>query len=132
MSLGELERVFAFYSSVLLFKTLFLTGLTIYKRFQHQSFCKGPANAEVEAVRRCHLNDIENLVPFLALGAWYCGISPSQSCALWHFRIFALARVLHTPAYLLTEGRFPRGPIALAGIAVNVSMALQCMAYFWN
>ncbi|THD21557.1 Microsomal GST-1 [Fasciola hepatica] len=131
MSLTELEKSLAFYSSVLLFKTLVLTGMTIARRFKHQAFCKTQAHPAVEEVRRCHLNDLENLVPFTLLGIFYCKTDPAPSWALFHFRLFTLMRILHTPAFLYTEGKFPRGPIALTAIAVNVSLAIQCIAYFW-
>ncbi|KAF6776122.1 hypothetical protein AHF37_02781 [Paragonimus kellicotti] len=131
MFVGEIERSFAFYSSLLAFKTLALTGITIIRRFKYGAFCKSAQNSEVEAVRRCHLNDIENLLPFMILGTMYCKTNPSLLWAIWHFRIFTLARILHSPAYLYTEGKFPRGPIAMVAIIVNVSLALQCIAYYW-
>ncbi|KAF7257243.1 hypothetical protein EG68_04803 [Paragonimus skrjabini miyazakii] len=55
MYIGEIERSFAFYSSLLAFKTLVLTGLTIIRRFKYGAFCKSAQNSEVEAVRRLTL-----------------------------------------------------------------------------
>ncbi|CAH8873405.1 unnamed protein product [Trichobilharzia szidati] len=60
----------------------------------------------------------------------YLKTNPSPFAALWHFRIFALSRLLHTPAYLFTDGHEIRGPIFMAGYAVNLSLALQCLAYY--
>ncbi|KAF5398187.1 hypothetical protein PHET_08525 [Paragonimus heterotremus] len=91
MFIGEVERSFAFYSSLLAFKTLVLTGLTIIRRFRYGAFCKSAQNSEVEAVRR----------------------------------------ILHSPAYLCTEGKYPRGPIAMTAIIINISLAVQCIAYYW-
>ncbi|KAA0188620.1 Microsomal glutathione S-transferase 1 [Fasciolopsis buskii] len=130
MGLSELEKAYAFYSSILVFKALVLTAVTIARRFKYQAFSKTQDHPAVEEVRRCHLNDIENLVPFGLLGWLYCQTDPSPCWALFHFRLFALMRILHTPAFIFTEGKFPRGPIALMGILINVSLAVQCMAYF--
>ena len=54
---------------------------------------------DVERVRRNHLNDIENIVPFVLVGLLYVGTNPDRDTALWHFRIFFVSRVLHTLTY---------------------------------
>ena len=48
---------------------------------------------------RNHLNDIENIIPFVLVGAFYVATQPTPSTALWHFRIFAASRFVHTIAY---------------------------------
>lgn len=53
----------------------------------------------VERARNNHLNDVENILPFILMGLFYVGIRPRYDCALWHFRIFLLSRLLHTIAY---------------------------------
>ncbi|CAI2735724.1 unnamed protein product [Schistosoma spindalis] len=126
----DMRGAFAFYGSILALKTLVLAGYTIIKRLQKKSFCKDQPHPEVQSIQRCHSNDLENLVPFLFLGLLYCSTDASATVGLWHFRIFALARILHTPAYLFTDGRFPRGPIFLIGYIINISLALKCITYF--
>ncbi|XP_028829659.1 prostaglandin E synthase [Denticeps clupeoides] len=54
----------------------------------------------VERCLRAHRNDMENIYPFLFLGAAYCLIEPSLTVARWHFLVFFLGRVMHTVAYL--------------------------------
>ena len=56
----------------------------------------------MERVRRNHLNDIENIVPFVLIGFGYVACNPSPDLALWHFRLFFFSRVLHTFAYQVT------------------------------
>ncbi|KAK4475296.1 hypothetical protein MN116_002366 [Schistosoma mekongi] len=126
MNTGDMRGAFAFYGSILAFKTLVLTAVTIFKRCQK----KDQTHPEIQAMQRCHLNDLENLVPFLFLGLLYCSTNASTIIGLWHFRIFALARILHTPSYLYTEGTFPHCLIFLVGYLVNISMGLKCISYF--
>ena len=38
-------------------------------------------------VRRAHLNDLENVVPFVLSGLLYVGTDPDPTTALWHFRV---------------------------------------------
>jgi glutathione S-transferase len=57
------------------------------------------SDPDVERVRRNHLNDIENIVPFVLVGLFYVGTNPDRDVALWHFRIFFVSRVLHTLTY---------------------------------
>jgi hypothetical protein len=53
----------------------------------------------VERIRRNHLNDIENIIPFVIIGWFYVCINPSSTMALWHFRTFFFSRIFHTIAY---------------------------------
>ncbi len=57
------------------------------------------SDPDVERIRRNHLNDLENIVPFVLVGLLYVGTNPDQDVALWHFRIFLASRVLHTLTY---------------------------------
>merc|ERR1712096_84571 len=46
------------------------------------------SNDDVERVRRCHLNDIENIIPFLLLGIMFVGVNPNVETAIIHLRCF--------------------------------------------
>ncbi|NXP76793.1 MGST1 transferase, partial [Ramphastos sulfuratus] len=80
---------------------------------------------DVERVRRGHLNDLENIVPFLGIGLLYALSGPELSTALMHFRIFAGARIFHTLAYLIPLPQPCRGLSWAAGYAVTISMAYK-------
>ncbi|XP_061921659.1 microsomal glutathione S-transferase 1-like [Entelurus aequoreus] len=83
---------------------------------------------EVERVRRCHLNDLENVVPFVLVGLFYALSGPELSSALLHFRIFAGARIFHTFSYL---GHLPQPCRALSfflGLLVSLSMAYEVLS----
>ena len=64
------------------------------------------ADPDVERVRRNHLNDIENIVPFVIIGLLYVSINPSPTAALWHFRTFFFSRIFHTIAYQVRKYLF--------------------------
>ena len=48
---------------------------------------------------RVHQNDIENVIPFVLIGALYCLTGPDPASAKLHFQIFTAARILHTLSY---------------------------------
>lgn len=57
------------------------------------------SDPDVERVRRNHLNDIENIIPFVLVGFFYVSTDPDRDTALWHFRVFFISRLLHTLSY---------------------------------
>jgi len=107
------------YSSLALMKMLGLSTYTIVQRFRTRNFTTpeddiykqlmnqlgfssgpiGNKNDTIERARENHLNDLENIIPFILVGLFYVGTRPKFDCALWHFRIFLLSRILHTIAY---------------------------------
>ncbi|KAK3590541.1 hypothetical protein CHS0354_015519 [Potamilus streckersoni] len=128
---------FAFYSGVVLMKTVVMSVWTARHRFGSNTFanpedCKVVGdktlkprfdNQDVERVRRCHLNDLENVVPFVLIGMFYILSRPHPAYALLHFRIFAGARLFHTVAYLTPLPQPSRALAFGVGFLVNVSMA---------
>uniref|UniRef100_A0A8C5IUH5 Prostaglandin E synthase n=1 Tax=Junco hyemalis TaxID=40217 RepID=A0A8C5IUH5_JUNHY len=82
---------------------------------------------DVERCRRAHRNDMENIFPFLFLGAIYSLLDPSPTVARIHFLIFCVGRIVHTIAYLL-QLRAPTRSVAY-GVAQLpcFSMALQIL-----
>ena len=66
---------------------------------------------DVERVRRAHLNDLENVVPFLLLCPLYLCTGPSPWLAGNLIRGFAAARILHTVSYLNEVSRREGGRI---------------------
>lgn len=51
---------------------------------------------DVERVRRAHLNDLENIPPFLFAAFFYVMSEPQPDVGLWLIRIAVIARILHT------------------------------------
>lgn len=57
---------------------------------------------QIERMRRAHLNDLENILPFLVVGFLYALTGPSYAVAWWLFWTFTVARILHTVCYVLS------------------------------
>lgn len=70
---------------------------------------------------------MENIYPFLFLGAVYALTGPSLSVARVHFLVFFLARLLHSVAYLFAL-RAPTRSLAYTIAQIPcVSMAVQIL-----
>ncbi|XP_068825874.1 microsomal glutathione S-transferase 1 isoform X3 [Capricornis sumatraensis] len=81
----------------------------------------------VERVRRAHLNDLENIVPFLGIGLLYSLSGPDLSTAILHFRLFVGARIYHTIAYLTPLPQPNRALAFFIGYGVTLSMAYRLL-----
>lgn len=130
---------YAFYGTVAIVKMCGMAFLTGVFRIGGGSF-SNPEDAKafgvkqvkldderVERVRRNHLNDLENIPAFLALGVLYVAINPTPSVALWHFRIFVFSRIMHTVSYQLSLQPF-RGIGFIVGMITMMSMAGQIIS----
>ncbi|XP_001180933.2 microsomal glutathione S-transferase 1 [Strongylocentrotus purpuratus] len=149
MAVIESEELsyFATYVSIVILKMVVLSPLTGYFRHQGNAFSNPEDMVSlkekdrkpifndpmVERVRRCHLNDLENIVPFFALGLLYALTSgASTTTIVWHYRFFVVARLFHTIAYIGALPQPSRGLGFLVGLVVNVSMAVQILMYNAN
>ncbi|NXP40161.1 MGST1 transferase, partial [Leiothrix lutea] len=144
---NEVFRAFATYAAIVLLKMMLMSLITAYFRMTRKafvnpedtaSFGKGEAakkflrtDSDVERARRVHLNDLENIVPFVGIGLLYALSGPELSSALLHFRIFTGARILHTFAYLIPLPQPSRGLSWAVGYAVTFSMAYNVLKAAW-
>lgn len=83
----------------------------------------------IERIRRSHLNDLENIVPFLGLIWLYCSTSPTAATALLVCRVFTGARVAHTISYL---GHVPQPARGLAwgvGVMCNLYIGVSTLMH---
>ncbi|XP_049460628.1 prostaglandin E synthase [Epinephelus fuscoguttatus] len=136
---NEVFSCFVFYGVLLVIKMYVIAIITGQVRLRKKAFAN-PEDAlrhgglqfhredpDVERCRRAHFNDMENILPFLFLGAIYSMTGPSLAVARLHFLVFFIGRVLHSIAYLLAL----RAPTrSLAYIVAQVpcfSMALQIL-----
>ncbi|CAF0827511.1 unnamed protein product [Adineta ricciae] len=136
------------YSSLALLKMLGMSAYTIIQRFRTGSFITpeddiykkiinqlglshgnmvGTKSDLVERSRENHLNDLENIVPFVLAGLFYIGTRPKFDCALWHFRIFLLSRLLHTIAYQVPLPQPTRTISWLLGYSSIISMTIPVL-----
>nr|CAD7587638.1 unnamed protein product [Timema genevievae] len=109
---------YVFWSLILMLKMLCLYFLTVRQRFRKKVFIspedlffvRGGGGEvrndddDVERVRRAHRNDLENIPLFLVAGLFYVLTDPSPDVALNLFRVYAVARILHTLVYSRLRG----------------------------
>ncbi|XP_028938485.1 microsomal glutathione S-transferase 1 [Ornithorhynchus anatinus] len=136
---NEILRAFASYATIVLSKMMLMSTITAYFRITRKAFAnpedaaslgKGEnpkkfvrTDEAVERVRRAHLNDLENVVPFLGVGLLYALSGPDLGAALLHFRLFAFSRLYHGVAYLVPLPQPNRGLAFFLGYGVTLSMA---------
>ena len=114
----ELFSCYAFYSGLVLAKTLAMSFWTAKRRFANGAFANPEdvvgtpnevkANEEVERVRRCHQNDLENVLPFVLVGGLYLSTNPALATAKVVFRTFTAARYIHTFVYVFAVSNLGR------------------------
>jgi prostaglandin-E synthase 1 len=92
-------------------------------RFQGEA-PSGRSDPDVERARRAHRNDLETILPFLALGPIYVQSGPSDAGAWICFVGFTTARILHTLFYL-REAMPHRSLAFLGGFLVMLWMVLS-------
>ncbi|NWH79241.1 MGST1 transferase, partial [Piaya cayana] len=140
---NEVFQAYATYAAIVLVKMMLMSPITAYFRMTRKAFAnpedtasfgKGDSakkylrtDPDVERVRRGHLNDLENIVPFLGIGFLYALSGPDLYTALLHFRIFAGARIAHSFAYLIPLPQPSRGLSWAIGYAVTMSMAYKVL-----
>ncbi|KFW77010.1 Microsomal glutathione S-transferase 1, partial [Manacus vitellinus] len=145
---NEVFRAYATYAAIVLLKMMLMSLITAYYRMTRkvgiwEYSCSEDAekimrlevvySTECNTVKnfssfsRGHLNDLENIVPFVGIGLLYALSGPELSTALLHFRIFTGARILHTFAYLIPLPQPGRGLSWAVGYAVTLSMAYKVL-----
>ncbi|KAM6900949.1 prostaglandin E synthase [Lycodopsis pacificus] len=141
---NQVFSCFVFYGVLLVMKMYIIAIITGQMRLRKKAF----ANPEdtlrhgglqyhredpyVERCRRAHINDIENILPFLFLGAIYSMTGPGLAVARLHFLIFFLARVLHSVAYLFALQAPTRSLAYIVAQIPCISMALQILMAVWQ
>ncbi|ELV11254.1 microsomal glutathione S-transferase 1 [Tupaia chinensis] len=139
----EVFTAFASYTTIILLKMMLMSTTTAFYRMTRKVFanpedCASYGKGEdikkylrtddnVERVRRAHLNDLENIVPFLGIGLLYSLSGPDPSTAILHFRLFVGARIYHTMAYLAPLPQPNRALGFFIGYGVTFSMAYSLL-----
>lgn len=105
-------RVFALTYLLLVLKMLAVGWVTSYYRLRKRVFPapedyalqglspRQVTDPDVERARRAHRNDLENILPFFAVGFFYALTQPPLGAAWVLFTGYLIARVLHTVFYL--------------------------------
>jgi prostaglandin-E synthase 1 len=128
-------RLYAICALLLVLKMMAVGGYTGMLRIRRRVFASpedyrfqgmepaGRSDPEIERARRAHRNDLENVLPFLAVGPIYAASEPSSLGAWVCFVGFTTARILHSVFYL--RGLTPHRTVAFGiGFALTLWMVL--------
>ncbi|XP_036374170.1 microsomal glutathione S-transferase 1-like [Megalops cyprinoides] len=141
---SEVFLAFSTYATIVILKMMLMSFMTSYFRLTRKVFAnledtalvRGEedkkklvrVDADVERVRRCHQNDLENVVPFVLIGLLYALTGPDLYTALLHFRVFVGSRFFHSVAYLTPLPQPCRALAFLVGMGSNLSMAYRVLS----
>ncbi|XP_059843591.1 microsomal glutathione S-transferase 1-like [Hypanus sabinus] len=142
---SDVFLAYSTYACIVLMKMMLMGPLTGYFRMTRRAFSNPEdvalhaggdeetrkkmlkTDPDVERVRRCHQNDLENIVPFIGIGLLYTLTGPNLTTALLHFRIFVGSRIFHSIAYLLPLPQPSRGLSWIVGLITTFSMAYRVL-----
>ncbi|RLU15994.1 hypothetical protein DMN91_011752 [Ooceraea biroi] len=138
---AELLKVFGFWGSVLVLKMLAMVPLTARQRFQKKIFANEDDtkivggkvvynDADVERVRRSHLNDLENIVPWFIITYLWLTTGPSYWMAKTLIQTFVLARIVHTFSYAVCPQQPMRAISFFVGFGTMGYEALTTLLYY--
>ncbi|RZF39691.1 hypothetical protein LSTR_LSTR012145 [Laodelphax striatellus] len=133
---------YLFYCAVLVLKVLFMAPLTARQRLAKKIFANPEDTVltprskvkyddiDIERVRRAHLNDIENIPVFMVAALLYIATNPAYFLAVNLFRIFTIARIIHTFVYAVVVIPQPARALSWgAGYAATIYMAVQVILF---
>jgi glutathione S-transferase len=88
---------------------------------------------DVERVRRAHLNDLENILPFLVIGLFFILTEPHVIVSSWLFRIVGVTRIVHTIIYAIYPAPQPtRAILYYTAYVISLYMTLSSIVYFFK
>ncbi|XP_012277063.1 microsomal glutathione S-transferase 1 [Orussus abietinus] len=139
----ESLNVFYFWSGVLVLKLLSMTVLTARQRFSKKTFANpedaaglpnskvGFNDPDIERIRRAHLNDLENILPWFAITYIWLGTGPSPWLARVLIRSFAASRIIHTIVYAIIPKQPHRALAFFIGFFITGYEAVSTMLYYY-
>ena len=90
-------------------------------------------NEDVERIRRAHLNDMENILPYIMVAFLYVLANPSYTTASILFRVASTARILHTIVYAIYPVRQPaRGLMFFIHYFIMMYMLFFSIVHFFK
>ncbi|XP_029017380.1 microsomal glutathione S-transferase 1-like [Betta splendens] len=137
---NEVFLAFSTYAAIVIVKMMLMGPLTGYYRITRGAFANEEdlgktkdkkllrTHPDVERVRRCHQNDLENVLPFVLIGLLYSLTVPELGTALLHFRLFVASRIFHTVAYVAALPQPSRGLSYILGLLITFSMTYRVLS----
>ena len=85
----------------------------------------------VERVRRAHLNDMENILPYIMVAFLYVLTEPNFYTATILFRVATIVRIIHTIVYALHPIRQPaRALMFFTHYFIMIYMIIATIVHF--
>lgn len=82
---------------------------------------------------RAHLNDLENILPFLIVGSFYVLTNPSLTIAKCLFQVATIARIIHTVVYAIIVIPQPSRLLSwLVHYLITLYMAVMVLIYSYS
>jgi len=143
----DILHTLAFYAGILLLKLLVMPALVSRTRLCKKVFANPEDKAfvlssekagevsikhtdqDIERLRRAHLNDLEQIIPFLFLAFLYCFSNAEACCAKALFQLFTVSRIGHTVFYCWAKKPWLRFGCCFVGWLVSLYMGV---AVCWN
>ncbi|XP_057319655.1 microsomal glutathione S-transferase 1-like [Microplitis mediator] len=136
-------HMFAWWASILVLKIFFTVALVGFWRHYKKIFLS-PEDAkaikgskvvyddpDVERCRRAHLNDLENILPWVISTALWLTTSPDPSTAGFLIKTFAISRIIHTIVYAVIVVRQPARFLAfMIGLSITVYQTFATVYYY--
>ncbi|XP_012228680.1 microsomal glutathione S-transferase 1 [Linepithema humile] len=138
----ELLQAFGFWGSILVLKVLAMSPLTARQRFAKKTFANEEDvpfaskakvsfnDPDVERVRRAHLNDLENIVPWFIITYLWLTTGPSAWLAKILIRTFVLSRISHTISYVVLSQQPMRVIAFFVGFLITGYQTLNTLLYY--
>lgn len=138
----EVLKTFGFWGSILVLKLLAMSPLTARQRMRKNVFAnqedvsfgaKGKVaydDPDVERIRRAHLNDLENILPWFIITYLWLTTKPSPWLANILIRTFVLSRIAHTLSYTFLKQQPLRAIAFFIPFAVMGYEAFQTFLHY--
>ncbi|KAK0162288.1 hypothetical protein PV327_008637 [Microctonus hyperodae] len=136
-------RVFAWWGSLMVLKVLVMMLLTARQRFSKKIFISpedtkilkgsksGCVDEDIERIRRAHLNDLENILPWAISTALWLTTSPDPLTVLILIITFSIARIIHTIVYAIIVIPQPARALAFGvGFIITIYQSVATIYHY--
>ncbi|XP_076276131.1 microsomal glutathione S-transferase 1-like [Lasioglossum baleicum] len=138
----EVFRIFGFWASIVSLKMVAVVFMTIRHRFSkrifmnpddapHMKGAKVSDDPDIARVRRCHLNDLENIPLWFIVTFLWLTTNPSAWLAGILIRTFVISRIVHTLSYAVVSKQPHRAISFMTGLAVTIFQAISTLIYYF-
>ncbi|KAK0084682.1 hypothetical protein PV325_006592 [Microctonus aethiopoides] len=136
-------RVFAWWGALIVLKVLAMMLLTARQRFIKKIFISpedttllkgsksGCVDEDIERIRRAHLNDLENILPWAISTALWLTTSPDPLTAKILIISFCIARIIHTIVYAIIVIPQPTRALAFGvGFLITIYQSIATLYHY--